>query len=206
MTIIVASHNEGKVREIKKYFEKAVGDARQPFLAEILSLADVGFSADLDLVEDGLTFEENAVKKAEFVRDKLGTDFIVLADDSGLEIDALDGLPGVDSANFMGRDTPYTKRFEWILSQVGDKPRDARFVAVMALAFDNRTVTFKATMEGEIALAAAGLDGFGYDPIFYLPEHGLTSAQISLEEKNKISHRGKALEKVVEYLHENFGV
>jgi len=206
MKIVIASHNLGKVNEIKKYFEGVVCESKQPFLPVVLSLTDVGFTADLDAIENGTTFEENAIKKAKFVQQTLGFDGLVLADDSGLEIDALGGLPGVDSANFMGRDTSYAKRFEHILGQMGKDSRSARFVAVMALATKNGITTFRATMEGEIALSVAGEGGFGYDPIFYLPKMGKTSAQISLDEKNKISHRGKALRKVVEYIYENFSV
>jgi len=206
MKIVVATQNVAKVMEIKSFFEKAVGRFGRSFCLEVLSLDDLGVTLDLDAVEDGITFEENATKKAEAVRLALGGDVIVLADDSGLEIDALGGLPGVDSANFMGRNTLYEARFEWILSQMGDGPRTACFVAVMALALPDKTVTFRASVEGEIAHAYTGSKGFGYDPIFYLPEFGKTAAQISMEQKNTISHRGKALQKVVDYLNENFGI
>ena len=204
--VIVATNNEGKIKEIRNFFGQVA--AKQPVL--VMSLNDAGCNnVDLEAFEDGDTFEANAVKKAEAVRDTLGTDSdsltFVLADDSGLVIDALGGLPGVDSANFMGRNTPYDVRHNWILEQLGDH-RSARFVCVMALAAPNGTLTFKATMEGEIAHSPAGDKGFGYDPIFCIPEFNATSAEISLEQKNKISHRGKALQKVVEYINENFGI
>ena len=207
MKIIVATRNEGKVVEIKKFFEGAAAKFGQPFSLEVLSLDDIGLDIDLDAIEDGTTFEENAVKKVQAVRDALHNDeVIILADDSGLEIDAMDGLPGVDSANFMGRNTPYTVRFEHILAQMGDKQRTARFVAVMAIVHGGVVKTVRATMEGEIAKEPVGTGGFGYDPIFFVPQFGKTSAELSMEQKNQISHRGKALMKVVEFLYENSGV
>ncbi|MDR2167418.1 MAG: non-canonical purine NTP pyrophosphatase [Clostridiales bacterium] len=197
MEIVVATRNADKIREIR---------AILPGGFKLLSLDDIGFDLDLEAAEDGESFEENVIKKAEFVRSFLAYDCLVLADDSGLVIDALGGLPGVDSANFMGRDTPYKVRHEWILAQIGALGRSARFVCVMALATPAGTRTFHATMEGKIAEKPAGDGGFGYDPIFYLPEFGKTAAQLSMEQKNKISHRGKALLKAVDYLHENFGI
>jgi len=122
----------------------------------------------------------------------------VLADDSGLSIDALYGEPGVNSANFMGRDTPYPVRFDAILSQLTDDNRSARFVCVMAVADEEGVTLFRGEMEGEIAHQPAGCDGFGYDPIFYLSDHGKTSAELTMEQKNAISHRGKALKAVIE--------
>ncbi|MCL2170390.1 MAG: non-canonical purine NTP pyrophosphatase, partial [Defluviitaleaceae bacterium] len=123
----------------------------------------------------------------------------------GLVIDALGGLPGVDSANFMGRDTPYVTRHDWILGQIGEE-RAARYMCVIVLLGSTDMEIFHGVMEGEITLEPAGDGGFGYDPIFYLPEFGKTAAQISIEEKNKISHRANALQKVVEYLNESFSI
>ena len=125
------------------------------------------------------------------------SDCLVLADDSGLEIDYLDGKPGVQSARFMGHDTPYSiknKKILEMLEGVPEEKRTARFVSVIAAAFpDGRTVTARGTIEGIIGYEIKGENGFGYDPIFYIPELGKYSAELSLEEKNKISHRGKAL-------------
>ena len=141
---------------------------------EILSMKEAG--VDVDIVEDGTTFEENAIIKAKTVMEATGS--LVLADDSGLEVDYLNKEPGVP-----------------------DIVRSARFVCVIAAAFpDGRVETRRATIEGRIAQEPAGENGFGYDPIFYLPEKGKTTAQLSAEEKNEISHRGKALRQIKEIL------
>jgi len=183
--IVFATRNVGKIREIKNFF---AGSSYN-----ILSLDDIG--VDIHVIEDGTTFEENAAKKAREIYDACGK--IVLADDSGLMIDALGGDPGVDSANFLGMDTPYPIRNAKILDMLADVPesgRGARFVCVIAIARpDHDIILERAEMHGTIAHAAAGGDGFGYDPIFYLPQHGLTLAQMDVTQKNKISHRGQAL-------------
>lgn len=190
--IIFATGNEGKMREIRMI----LGDLN----AEILSMKEAGISAEV--IEDGATFEENAVKKAQTVS-KL-TDAIVLADDSGLEIDALDKQPGVYSARFMGENTSYDLKNQAILDQLKDVPEDkrsARFVCAIAAAFPDGTVkTVTAAMEGRIGYESKGDYGFGYDPIFYVPEFACYSAQLLPEQKNKISHRGKALTKIKELL------
>ena len=190
--IIFATGNEGKMREIREI----LGDLD----AEILSLADAGIHADI--VEDGKTFEENARIKAKAICELTGE--IVLADDSGLEIDYLNKEPGVYSARYMGEDTSYhIKNANLIqrLEGVPDEQRTARFVCVIAAAFPDGTIkTASAAMEGRIGYEERGENGFGYDPIFYLPEYGCTSAEISMEEKNKISHRGKALRMIKEEL------
>ncbi|MCL2620151.1 MAG: RdgB/HAM1 family non-canonical purine NTP pyrophosphatase [Defluviitaleaceae bacterium] len=193
--LVVATRNKGKVNEILRYLE---GAAFGQSFSAVLSLDDVGLDLDLDAIENGTTFEENATKKAVAVQDILGDDYIVLADDSGLSIDALNGEPGVNSANFMGRDTLYPVRFEAILSQLTGDNRSARFVCVMAVADEEGVTLFRGEMEGEIAYQPAGYDGFGYDPIFYLPDYGKTSAELTMEQKNAISHRGKALKAVIE--------
>lgn len=168
--------------------------------AEVLSLKEAGIQADI--VEDGKTFEENAVIKAATICKLTGE--IVLADDSGLEIDYLNKEPGVYSARYMGEDTDYhIKNGNLIerLNGVPDEKRTARFVCVIAAAFPDGTVkTVRGTMEGRIGYEEKGENGFGYDPIFFLPEYGCTSAEISMEEKNKISHRGKALRAIKEEL------
>lgn len=160
---------------------------------EILSMKEAGISVDIE--ENGTTFEENALIKAKAVA--AYTDAIVLADDSGLEIDYLNKEPGIYSARYMGEDTSYRIKNGNLIQRlegVPDEKRTARFVCAVAAAFPDGTVkTVRETMEGRIGYEEKGENGFGYDPIFYLPEYGCTSAELSMEEKNKISHRGKAL-------------
>ena len=151
---------------------------------------------DIDIVEDGTTFEENAIIKAKAVA--AYTDAIVLADDSGLEIEYLNNEPGIYSARYMGADTPYSvknQNFIDRLKGVPDEKRTARFVCVIAAAMpDGEIFTTKGVIEVRIAEEEKGENGFGFDPIFYVPEYGCTTAQLSEEQKNAISHRGKALE------------
>ena len=188
--IIFATGN--KMREI----HEILGDLGW----EILSMKEAGI--DVDIVEDGTTFEENALIKAKAVAAHCND--IVLADDSGLEIDYLNKEPGIYSARYMGEDTSYhIKNANLIerLAGVPDEKRTARFVCAIAAAFpDGRRETVRAAMEGRIGYEEKGENGFGYDPIFYLPEYGCTSAELSMEEKNKISHRGKALRLIKEEL------
>ena len=190
--IVFATSNAGKMREIREIL-KDLG-------AEILSLKEA--DVHVDIVEDGKTFEENALIKAKTVWEATGG--IVLADDSGLEIDYLNGEPGVYSARYMGEDTSYEiKNWNLIhrLNGVPEEERTARFACVIAGVLpDGRTFTTRGTMEGHIAHEPAGAGGFGYDPILMLPEYGKTSAEISMEEKNEISHRGKALRAMKETL------
>ncbi len=190
--IIFATGNQDKMKEIREIL--------QDLDIEILSLKEAGIGADI--VEDGTTFEENAVIKARTICEKTGE--IVLADDSGLEIDHLNKEPGVYSARYMGEDTSYhIKNANLIqrLEGVPDEKRTARFVCVIAAAFPDGTIkTARGTMEGRIGYEEKGENGFGYDPIFYLPEYGCSSAELSMEEKNKISHRGKALRAMKEEL------
>ena len=167
---------------------------------EILSMKDIG--VDIDIVEDGKTFEENAVIKAKAVMEETGE--MVLADDSGFEVDYLNKEPGIYSARYLGEDTPYSIKNAEILKRcegVPDEKRTARFVCAIAAAFPDGTMkTVRAAMEGRIGYKESGENGFGYDPIFYLPEYGCTSAELSMEEKNKISHRGKALRAIKDEL------
>ena len=183
--VIFSTGNEGKMKEIREI----LGDLD----IQLLSLKDAGITADIE--ENGNSFEENAVIKATAIRDLTGE--IVLADDSGLEIDYLNKEPGIYSARYMGEDTSYhIKNANLIerLDGVPDEKRTARFVCAIAAAFPDGTVrTVRAAMEGRIGYEEKGENGFGYDPIFYLPEYGCSSAELSMEEKNKISHRGKAL-------------
>lgn len=190
--IILASNNQNKVAEVKEILkDKNV---------EIVSLKEAGI--DVDVEENGTTFEENALIKARAVCKMTGN--ITMADDSGLEVDYMDKQPGVYSARFMGHDTSYDIKNKAIIDKLegveGDA-RSARFVAAIAVVFpDGKEIVTKGTMEGLIAREPAGDNGFGYDPIVYLPEYGMTSAQLAPEEKNKISHRGKALKKMAEEL------
>ena len=157
---------------------------------------------DVDVEENGTTFEENATIKAEAICKICGKP--VMADDSGLEIDYLGKKPGVLSARFLGHDTSYDIKNAKILEMLEDVPeekRTARFVCSIAVAFPDRdTVVVRDTIEGIIGYESAGENGFGYDPIFYVPELKKTTAQLSMEEKNKISHRGKALVKMANRL------
>lgn len=183
--IIFATGNKDKLKEIRMILS-GTG-------IEIISMKEAGVTGDIE--ENGTTFEENALIKARAVCSMTG--FPALADDSGLVIDALNGEPGVQSARYLGHDTSYDiKNNDLIrrLDGVPDEKRTARFVCAIACALpDGRSFTEEAAMEGRIGYEIRGENGFGYDPIFYLPEYGCTSAEISPEEKNRISHRGKAL-------------
>ncbi len=191
--IIVATTNQGKVKEIREILKDID--------MEVLSMKDV-LKEDIDIIEDGDTFEANAKIKAEAIRDIVHLP--VLADDSGIEIDAFDKAPGVQSARFLGKDTSYDIKNQYILDHIQkDMPRSARYVCSIALALPNQpTVVFTETMEGEIADQAQGEYGFGYDPIFYFPPLKKTTAQMTPEQKNLYSHRGKALRKMEAYLKE----
>lgn len=190
--LIFATGNEGKMGEIREVLSD-LG-------VEILSLKEAGIHADI--VEDGKSFEENAVIKAKTICEL--THEVVLADDSGLEIDYLNGEPGIYSARYMGEDTSYRIKNQNLIDRlegVPDEKRTARFVCVIAAAYPDGTVkTARGTMEGIIGYEERGENGFGYDPIFFLPEYGCSSAELSMEEKNKISHRGKALRAIKEVL------
>ena len=170
---------------------------------EILSQAEAGIHADV--VEDGATFEENALIKATEIAEAARKmpeyqDAVVLADDSGLEIDYLNKEPGIYSARYMGEDTSYDIKNQALLDRlegVEDEKRTARFVCAIAAAFpDGSTEVVRGTMEGIIGHEIAGENGFGYDPIFYLPEYGCTSAQLAPEKKNELSHGGEGLRKM----------
>jgi XTP/dITP diphosphohydrolase len=193
--IIFATGNKDKMREIKEIM------ADEP--VEILSMKEAGISVDVD--ENGMTFEENSLIKARAIAEQ--TDAIVLADDSGLEIDYLNGEPGVYSARYMGEDTSYdikNKNLIERLNGVAKEDRTARFVcAIAAVLPDGRELVTRQTMEGYIGYEPDGENGFGYDPIFYLDEFGCSSAAISPEQKNAISHRGKALRAMKEMLKSN---
>ena len=184
-TIVFATGNEGKMREIRQIMKG--------IHVELLSMKEAGIEADI--VEDGESFAENAVIKAKAVAEK--TNHIVLADDSGLEIDYLNKEPGIYSARYMGEDTSYDLKNANLLERlegVPDEKRTARFVCAIAAAMpDGEVFPTVGVIEGRIGYKIEGENGFGYDPIFYLPEYGCTSAQLSEDEKNAISHRGRAL-------------
>lgn len=183
--IIFATGNPGKMKEVREILSD-LG-------MEILSMKEAGI--DVDVIEDGTTFEENAIIKAKAIA--ACTRDIVLADDSGLEVDYLNKEPGVYSARYAGEDTPYSVKNHLIIERLeGVEPekRTARFVCVIAAVLpDGRVYTVREMIEGQIGYEERGGNGFGYDPIFFLPEYGCTTAELSMEEKNKISHRGKAL-------------
>ncbi len=192
--MIFATGNMGKMKEIKAILGN-IGE-------EILSMKEAGI--DMDIVEDGSTFEENAIIKAKAVMERTGK--LALADDSGLEIDALNKEPGIYSARYMGEDTPYEIKNSNLIERmkgVKGKDRSARFVCVIAAAFpDGEIITTRGTIEGVIAEEPAGENGFGYDPIVYVPEYGMTTGQMDPDAKNAISHRGKALTAMKKILEE----
>ncbi len=196
--IIFATANEGKMKEVKMILSD-LG-------LEVLSLKEANLL--VDIVEDGKTFEENAIKKVMEIK-KLSND-IILADDSGLEVDYLDKAPGIYSARFAGENTSYQIKNNMIISKLEEVPeekRTARFVCVIAAALPNgEVITTRGTIEGIIGYEPMGENGFGYDPIFYLPEYKCTTAMLSPSDKNKISHRGKALNEMkYELLKREFG-
>lgn len=188
--LIFATGNAGKMAEIREILD-GLG-------MEILSMKEAGITADI--VEDGDSFAANALIKARAIHQASGA--LVLADDSGLEVDAMGGEPGIYSARFMGEDTPYEIKNQTIidrLEHVEGAARSARFRCVIAAVFpDGSEAVTEGTIEGVIAHTPAGSGGFGYDPIFYLPERGKTTAELTAEEKNAISHRGIALRKMRE--------
>lgn len=186
--IVFATGNKNKVREVHEILKEMD--------VTVLSLKDLNI--DINIEENGTTFEENSLIKARAISKLTGLP--TLADDSGLCVDYLNGEPGIYSARYLGKDTDYTYKNNYIIEEltgIEDNKRSARFVCVISLVLpDGREFTEKGVMEGRIACEIKGENGFGYDPIFYLPEYKKTSAELSREEKNKISHRGKALEKM----------
>lgn len=196
--IIFATGNEGKMKEIREILDGLT------FLGEkvqILSMKEAGI--DMDIIEDGTTFEENAMIKARAVAGA-AKEAIVLADDSGLVIDYLNGEPGIYSARYLGKDTSYRVKNANLVQRlegVPDEKRSARFVcAIAAVLPDGRELSTRGTIEGRIGYEEKGLNGFGFDPIFYVPEIGKYTAELSDEDKNRISHRGKALRAMREEL------
>ena len=190
--IIFATGNKGKVKEIQEIL--------RDLNYEVLTMKEAGI--EIAIEENGKTYEENALIKARSVAQH--TDAIVMADDSGLEVDAMDKAPGGFSARFMGEDTSYRIKNAEIIRRLEGKEgdeRSARFVCAIAAVFpDKSEVTTRATIEGRIGHEEQGENGFGYDPIFYVPGFEKTTAQLSPEEKNQVSHRGKALRLMKEEL------
>ena len=183
--IVFATGNKDKMREIREIMADCD--------VEIISMKEAGIN--VDIVENGTTFEENALIKAKAIAEH--TDAIVLADDSGLEIDALNKEPGIYSARYMGEDTSYTVKNRNLIERLEGVPKEqrtARFVcAIAAVLPGGKELVTRQTMEGYIGYEPEGENGFGYDPIFFLEEYGCSSAALSREQKNAISHRGKAL-------------
>lgn len=196
--IIFATGNTGKMREIRSI----LADLGVP----VLSMKEAGIQADIE--ENGTSFEENALIKARAVAAAVeAKGSVILADDSGLEVDALNGEPGIYSARYLGEDTSYDVKNRELIRRLEGVPEDrrtARFVcAIAAVLADGREFTVRGVIEGRIGYEQKGQGGFGYDPIFYVPEYGKTTAEMSPEEKNLISHRGKALMLMKEVLKDN---
>ncbi|MCR5835517.1 MAG: XTP/dITP diphosphatase [Lachnospiraceae bacterium] len=192
--MIFATGNEGKVREVKMMLEDAGLEL------DLVTMKEAGVEADIE--ETGETFEENAVIKAKAIMEMTGE--IAMADDSGLEVDYLDKAPGIYSARFLGEDTPYSVKNAHIIKQlegVEGEARSARFVCVIAVAFPNGDIlTTRGTIEGYITTEERGTNGFGYDPIVYVPEYDMTTGEMDPHLKNSISHRGKALKEMIKLL------
>jgi len=190
--IIFATSNEGKMDEIRAILKDMD--------IELVSLKEFGIYSDIE--ENGSTFEENAIIKAKTVMELTGE--MVLADDSGLEVDYLDKAPGVYSARFLGEKTSYTVKNQSIINQLTEakgEERSARFVCAIACALPSgEIITRRGTIEGYISKQICGSHGFGYDPIFYVPEYKCTTAEMTAEQKNEISHRGKALRDIKEVI------
>jgi XTP/dITP diphosphohydrolase len=187
--IVIATENKGKIKEFQEMFaSKGI---------EVQSLLDLSFPGEIE--ETGSTFEENAIIKAQALADYYKQ--TVIADDSGLEIDALGGEPGIYSARYAGASKNDQANIEKVLHKlegVPDEKRSARFVCAIAVVTPNEEpVTFRGTCEGVIAQEQSGTNGFGYDPIFYLPEYQKTMAQLASDEKNKISHRAHAIKQLM---------
>ena len=194
MKVVLASQNRHKLEEIQAILSR--------YDMELVLEKDLGLCIEVE--ETGTTFEENSMLKARAVMEATGLPTI--ADDSGLAVDVLGGEPGIYSARYLGRDTDYNYKMGYIIDRLKDTPweaRTARFTAsVAAVLPDGTSYTATGHMEGYIGYEIAGENGFGYDPFFYLPEYQMTSAQISPEQKNAISHRGRALRAMLHILEE----
>ena len=193
MKIIAATGNAGKIKEIKKIFSDVN--------LEILSMGEIGI--DIEIEENGTTFEENALIKARTISKMTGE--IALADDSGLCVDAMGGAPGIYSARYAGADATDAQRIEKLLDEIkGEENRRAKFVSVIAMVFpDGKELTADGEVHGQIAQKVFGEGGFGYDPVFISDELGKTFGEATPEEKNSISHRARALNRMYEKIKEN---
>lgn len=191
MELVFASNNQHKVNEIQAMIGSTI---------KLRSLKDIGCTEEIP--ETGRTFEENAGQKSRFVYEKFGLN--CFADDSGLEIDALGGEPGVDSAHYSGsRD--FEQNMQLVLDKLGDTAkRTARFKTVISLIIDGEEFLFEGSIEGKITKSRSGSGGFGYDPIFQPDEYSISFAEMSADEKNRISHRAKATEKLISFLKERY--
>lgn len=191
-SVLIATNNAGKARDFEVLFQR--------YGIQVLTLADL--EKPIDVEETGTTFEANAILKAETVAKQL--ELIVIADDSGLEVDAINGAPGVYSARYAGEEKNDDENIDKLLTELQDFTNDertARFRCVLAVAGPNmETITFEGSCEGEILHERRGTNGFGYDPIFYVPSKKCSMAQLSAEEKGQISHRGAALKKLAQQL------
>lgn len=199
MNIIFATGNKGKLREAREI----LGEGFQ-----IIGQEEAGVTEEVE--ETGLTLKDNSILKAQYIRERTGKD--CFADDTGLEVDCLDGAPGVFTARYAGENCNFDDNMEKLLSEMAKKPgepRTARFKSVITLLLGDKTYFFEGCLEGVIALEKAGCGGFGYDPVFiptedptpeYPFQQGLTLAEIGEDAKNSISHRGKALRKMAEFL------
>jgi len=188
MKIIFASNNKNKVQEIQNQVLKSI---------QIVTLEEIGCTEDI--AETGTTLEENAIIKANYITEKYGLP--CFADDTGLEIDALNGEPGVYSARYAGEDKNADKNMDLVLEKLSNSTnRKAQFKTVIALNINNKQHLFTGIVEGEIRNEKIGINGFGYDPIFETENLGKTFAEMNLEEKNKLSHRGRAVEQLIEFL------
>jgi XTP/dITP diphosphohydrolase len=191
MELVFASNNQHKVNEIQAMIGHAI---------KLRSLRDIGCTEEIP--ETGRTFEENAGQKSRFVYEKFGLN--CFADDSGLEIDALGGEPGVDSAHYSGsRD--FEQNIQLVLDKLGDsEQRTARFKTVISLIIDGEEFLFEGSVEGKITRGRSGSEGFGYDPIFKPEGYDISFAEMSADEKNRISHRAKATEKLISFLKDRY--
>jgi len=188
MKIIFASNNKNKVQEIQNQIPKSI---------QIVTLDEIGCTEDI--AETGITLEENAIIKANYITEKYGLP--CFADDTGLEIDALSGEPGVYSARYAGEDKNADKNMDLVLQKLGTLTnRKAQFKTVIALNINNEQHLFTGIVAGEIRNEKTGTNGFGYDPIFEPENLGKTFAEMSLEEKNKLSHRGRTVEQLIDFL------
>jgi XTP/dITP diphosphohydrolase len=191
-TIVVASNNNHKINEIK--------DILKGFTFKIISMSEAGINADIE--ENGATFIENAYIKAKEIYTLLNSNYIVMADDSGIEVDALGGAPGIFSARYAGEHGNSEKNNEKLLKELENTPvneRTARFVcAIVLIGLGKEAIKVQGTVDGFVTKELRGKDGFGYDPLFFVPEFNKTFAEMDSHEKNLVSHRGRALELLVE--------